>query len=440
MGDNGMNARVNDAIPPVALNRFNDAETRALAFARQSRLDAKWTEGFGGAYFPTWHENGGAAIPVTSTPSGRLRIASVLSYVRARMNDGDETFAFVSFCSNMLFPNVLFTMSEDEMNVAIVSMARALWNMKTTHPLGRYQANYYDNALVQADEDAARPGGILAPYRAHLPANSNAPWEAAHNNVPAARMYIVWYAFVIIRDEYLVFARRCYIALYVAFSKRGVIRQEKMASICNQISTELGTDVEPLDTETIAKIWAAASEVCKQPAHFLEVFAAFERETELISLRLKLTVAQAAGSGLTCYNMIRAAMTAFPGFNWPKLCAMIPADMAAFTRALEAIGNDQYYAFGREMGDFAASKYKTLSYAAKLLLVKYGGSEYAGLRNYKGITKTPARKEEIDRMIEAFEGAPLDPAVARIQYEALRGHIRDLPEFDEARVADDVRP
>jgi hypothetical protein len=73
------------------------------------------------------------------------------------------------------------------------------------------------------------------------------------------------------------------------------------------------------------------------------LFTAWQGAIENYTLRLKLILEQAAGSGLTPIIIIKKAIQIFPKFDWAKFNRKFPGDMENSRVAAEAIGANRYY-------------------------------------------------------------------------------------------------
>lgn len=123
--------------------------------------------------------------------------------------------------------------------------------------------------------------------------------------------------------------------------------------------------------------------------------------TPQTAVRVRTTLTQARGSGLTTYITIGKAMKKYPDFNWGTVSEMYPEDWNNFTNATQVIGDNAWYGFSKNLGQVAATKYRILGYIAKELFVKVGGDQ--PLSRYQGWTNSIPHRAAIDRMIAAYE-------------------------------------
>nr|UYL95467.1 MAG: ORF3 [Zhangye Chuvi tick virus 1] len=198
--------------------------------------------------------------------------------------------------------------------------------------------------------------------------------------------------------------------LYVALAKRGTITEAKLAKINGELEETLGWDIG-LDSETIKCVHARLAPEIPY-SELPQIFKRWSTEIAKMSLRMRITLDQAAGSGLTAFDTVKAALQRFPEFPWAAVFALIPAEADTFLEAVQLVGKDAYYGFRSDLGKVAASGYRTLAYVAKELMIRYGGPDGATLRGYKGWTRFPQHKEALDQLIE--DKAPrTDPVATR---------------------------
>lgn len=102
-------------------------------------------------------------------------------------------------------------------------------------------------------------------------------------------------------------------------------------------------------------------------------------------MRLRLTIVQAAGSGLTCLILILKAMRIYANFPWWVVAALYGNEMANVETATTAVGDNPYYGFKKDLGAVKSRLYKNIAWVAKELLVRINGE--TTLNNYKWIPR-----------------------------------------------------
>nr|QXV86437.1 nucleoprotein [Chuviridae sp.] len=203
-----------------------------------------------------------------------------------------------------------------------------------------------------------------------------------------------------------------YIHTYVAFAKRGMITEAKATKITDQMRLEIDVPLN-IDPDVIASIYAALGTLINQN-NAQTIFESWAEDMGTLSLRMKITLDQVTGSGLTTYSAIREAMYFFQDFEWGQALGYLPKDKAGFHNALRIISDNMYYGFAQSLNEVGSSKYKSLGYVAKELLVKYGGPEYGSLGKAQCWTRNPLFKAELDELIANYRSgdgqapAPMD--------------------------------
>lgn len=215
-------------------------------------------------------------------------------------------------------------------------------------------------------------------------------------------------------------------AAFLGFAKKGEITTRKLETVVAQMKDEIGYNMS-LTPQLIKAMWQHVGAYV--PYEFLpKMFKTWETSTEVVSLRMRVTLQQAAWTGLTQYSTILRMVDEHPDFPWGKVAAILASDWAAFTKAVEVVGNDPYYGFKANIGDAAATKFLNLGYVAKEMVKKLGGREAGAITQYKGWITTPRCQATLDDMIKAWvPGGAAGPIVPDEQAVAvLRTKLRDV--------------
>lgn len=133
------------------------------------------------------------------------------------------------------------------------------------------------------------------------------------------------------------------------------------------------------------------------------MFATWEEEMEALSMRMRVTVQQAAWTGLTQYTTILKMFKEHPGFPWGTIAALLPTDWENFSKAVTAIGNDKYYGFKQNIGVAVTTGFLNVGYVAKEIMVKVGGREGSAITQFKGWITNPRGKKAIDDIISKWD-------------------------------------
>lgn len=200
-----------------------------------------------------------------------------------------------------------------------------------------------------------------------------------------------------------------FVAMFVGISKRGSITQEKLDKIIDGLYNEIQVRVAITDNLIQSVYTQFGRYVNEENAG--DLFRRWSTGMTGVSLRMQITLSQTANAGLTAITAIKDAYVAFPNFNWPAIAHILRNDVAAATEAFRIIDGNAYYGFRRDLGPIASTKYKSLAYVAKELLLRYGGPAFGGLRYYAGWTRNPANQALLDDLIRTYNpvAADFDP-------------------------------
>ncbi|QGW51124.1 nucleoprotein [Karukera tick virus] len=223
-------------------------------------------------------------------------------------------------------------------------------------------------------------------------------------------------------------------AAFLGFAKKGDITTRKLESIIAQMHEEVGYTMS-LSTEVVRAMWHHVGVYV--PYELLpQMFRAWEEATETISLRMRVTLQQAAWTGLTQYSTILRMVEDHPDFPWARVAGLLASDWSAFMKAVDTVGNDPYYGFKANVGDAAATKFLNLGYVAKEMMRKLGGREAGAITQYRGWISTPRCQATLDEIIRDWVPggdtgavAPDHAAVAllRQKIRVSRGEQLDVP-------------
>lgn len=188
------------------------------------------------------------------------------------------------------------------------------------------------------------------------------------------------------------------VGVTVSIAKRGTLSVEFMNKIVEGILQDLGANInlEIEAIQTFYRFFAGGIDDVTIPL----IQRRWQQLIPQQALRLTLTVAQLAGSGLTTYSTIGTALRKYPNFNWGVIERTFPTEWANFRVALNTVGNNVYYGFRRDLGVVKSTNFKSLGYIAKELLVRADGR--VTLNRYMGWARSIKFKAQIDQMILDF--------------------------------------
>ncbi|UAJ23572.1 nucleoprotein [Amblyomma dissimile mivirus] len=208
---------------------------------------------------------------------------------------------------------------------------------------------------------------------------------------------------------------------FVSLAKRGNISTGKLQKITGEIKQKTQLTFE-LTTEDVAICYSAVTSKISGA----DVAACFDHWVGLIgdsSLRMRLTLQQAAGAGLTSLACIRSAMQLFPTFDWNRIATLFPIEMEAVRQAMLAVGTNKYYGFQADLGPVRSTLYKSIGWVAKEMLIRHGGPTYNNIGGYAGWAGAVASQDELARMVNTY--APVAEDLAQIAGDRVRA-VREL--------------
>lgn len=188
---------------------------------------------------------------------------------------------------------------------------------------------------------------------------------------------------------------------YCALSKRGQVTDEFCNKITTAVRDELGVQVA-LHAGTLSAIYKGYMQGVNEN-NAEDVFMRLDALIPDIALRLKLTLMQASGSGLTLFMIIGRALRLYNNFPWGRVNTLTSGELVNWNQALVAIGGNFYYGFKRDLGVARSTLYKSLGYVARELLMKINGE--ITFRRFMGLTGNVKNKRQLDHMIETYIGA-----------------------------------
>lgn len=185
---------------------------------------------------------------------------------------------------------------------------------------------------------------------------------------------------------------------WIAMSKRGTITEGKLARILADLE-QAGHQLD-IPRNMISLVFADLKSFITPDKAEL-IFGVWNHLAGGVSLRLRITLDQVAGSGLTCLAIVRKAMTTFPHFPWGRVNLILPAEYTGLITAFTLVDNNAYYAWG-EMGAASSRHYQTYTWVAAEVLREYGGPDYATIMACQSITNNPKQAVLLRALIAAF--------------------------------------
>jgi hypothetical protein len=208
---------------------------------------------------------------------------------------------------------------------------------------------------------------------------------------------------------------------YVACAKQGQITLAFLTKIEQGIETELGYQIN-LNADSVQLLFQHFGK------NFDEVTApiAFSRWQKMLpdsALRLRLTFQQVGYSRLTVFRVIEEAVRLFPDFGWPLISKLLPGDVPNFVIASEMIGNNPYYGFKKNLGEAASTRYRSLGWVAKELMIR--GAGRASLTGYAGWPRAIPSMERVRQIIDSYLHRRAEAAIVEEAHIAMANDLLD---------------
>lgn len=168
--------------------------------------------------------------------------------------------------------------------------------------------------------------------------------------------------------------------LHMAVAKQGNVTTRFISKVRQGVMADLQiqVDVSPLLISTFWNTFRSGID----ETNVRDLFTHWSTWIPAAALRMRLIIQQTAMTGLTVLACIGKAMILHPSFSWDWLAWRLPREMEAYRAAVQAVGNNTYYGYKRDLGNVSSTHYKTVGYVAYQLLLKANGMQT--LSGYKG--------------------------------------------------------
>lgn len=229
------------------------------------------------------------------------------------------------------------------------------------------------------------------------------PWDHFDDvevtNIQEALAILVAWASTIETSKKWLSNMNLFLNVITALSKRGNVSEDAQTKIQEGVGEDLGTRhvyVNPASCQRYFKSfgkWINADNAQALFAHYRALVPEW-------SMRMSLTIQQAAGAGLTVYFIIVRAMTMNPDFNWPRVYKLLTGECAAYRVAANLVQNNEFYGFSQDLGLARSTNYPSLGYVCQQLCIKANGDNRLG--RYGGLKTGIKVKDALDAMVEAY--------------------------------------
>lgn len=183
-----------------------------------------------------------------------------------------------------------------------------------------------------------------------------------------------------------------------SFSLRGVITHSKLSRVVNDLLPVIPYASEALNAADIALTWATFGHLVDD-GNMPGIMRRWLGFVAAGAVRLRVLLAQAAGSGLTFLDVIARAINGHSDFSWPYVARMYPQEWPAAGRAITLVGGNPYYGYRHDLTEVRSTLFKNLAAFCGKLLVAAGDQSLDG---YRGFVEEKINKESIMRMIDGY--------------------------------------
>lgn len=209
--------------------------------------------------------------------------------------------------------------------------------------------------------------------------------------------YLIWLAYNLPHGQFMS-PIVLLVSTYVGIAKRGTMSDHFLEKVTTGIRDDLGVDVE-LDCNMVKYTYVNFGKHVN--AHnAAEVFNRWLEDIPEHALRLRLSLQQVTGSGLTAYIVIGRGMRRYPDFPWDRLNVVTEGEVDRYIQALATVNGNLYYGFNRDLGAARSTLYSSVAYVAKELLIRISGE--TSLTKYQGWLKRPKNPVAVQRLIDAY--------------------------------------
>jgi hypothetical protein len=89
-------------------------------------------------------------------------------------------------------------------------------------------------------------------------------------------------------------------------------------------------------------------------------------------IRLRVTLMQASGSGLTPLDTMYRVVVSYPSFPWGKVQKLFPEEIIAVQKGFMTVGQNRYYGFRKSLGAATSTQFRNIAWVAKEILLRLG--------------------------------------------------------------------
>nr|UVF58769.1 MAG: S protein [Salarius guttatus piscichuvirus] len=215
------------------------------------------------------------------------------------------------------------------------------------------------------------------------------------------------------------------LTMLASFALRGAITHSKLGKVVADLLPIIPYAADALNQADIALTWNNFGHLVDD-RNMPRIMRRWLRQVPTAAIRLRVLLAQAAGSGLTSLDVIARAVHAHPEFPWPLIRRLYPEEWEAAGRALGLVGNNPYFGYRRDLAHVRSVLFKRLSSFCGKLLIACGDRT---LENYRGFVEDRINRDALQRLIDGYlathAGPDMEADITEDEMEAYR-YMRDL--------------
>lgn len=221
---------------------------------------------------------------------------------------------------------------------------------------------------------------------------------------------LIWYLTAHCKETIDTLVTKSVVVLLVAISKQGVASTQFCQKIATGVAADIGVEID-LEPDEIRAVYNIFGRYVTGKLARLMIFHLINLLGDK-SLRLMLTLNQAAGSGLTVFCLIIEMVKAHPNFKWQVVFSIAANEKENLNAAITEVNNDLWFGYNSDKQHASTAKLPTLFFTAKSLAIKAEGqntwNRYRGART--GVKNIQAIDDLVDSYIANREEKPASVA------------------------------
>jgi hypothetical protein len=328
-------------------------------------------------------------------------VAAIIGRMRAHVrNLNDETVSMTVALGEYFATDLPanWCLPQNDARMALQRLGRICFGWEQIPDVGTYTTWFNMNNDIYQQITDAEPFNGTNFTRAGLPAAwPFQPQEGLALN-SGQWLQLLYLLSNYTREDVLVVMVQHLLTCVLATIKQGNVTRRFLDKITNGVSNELHIEIH-LDEDIIRaayhRLLIGVND--NNISYILNRWFGFLPNE---ALRLRLTIAQAGGTGLTALNVVGQALIKFPDFCWRRVAGLYRAEWNNFKAAAAVVGNNPWYGYRKDLGPAASTKYISISWIAKELLIRFGNQQT--LQQYRGWARRIAHQETVEEWFRQY--------------------------------------